>query len=41
LKANESQIGQRYEDVESKREYYQVTIFPEETKKSHQELQEK
>ena len=29
LKADELQVGQRHEDVERKREYYHIIIFPE------------
>ena len=29
LKADEPQVGERYEDVERKREYYYVTVFLE------------
>jgi hypothetical protein len=29
LKADESQVGKRHEDVERKREYYYIIIFPE------------
>ena len=31
LKADEPQVGQRHEDVERKREYYHIIIFPEMT----------
>ena len=31
LKADEPQFGQRHEDVERKREYYHIIIFPERT----------
>ena len=31
LKANEPQVGQRHEDVERKRVYYHIIIFPEKT----------
>ena len=29
LKTDESQVGQRHEDMERKREYYHITIFTE------------
>ena len=29
MKADELQVGQRHEDVERKREYCQIIIFPE------------
>ena len=32
LKADEAQVGQLHEDVERKREYYHIIIFPEKTK---------
>ena len=28
---DKTKVGQRYEDVESKREYYHIIIFPEKT----------
>jgi hypothetical protein len=31
LKADEPQVGQRHDDVEGKREYYHIIIFPEKT----------
>ena len=31
LKADEPQVSQRHEDVEKKREYYHIIIFPEKT----------
>jgi hypothetical protein len=31
LEADEPQVGQRHEDVERKREYYHIIIFPEKT----------
>ena len=31
LKVDETQIGQRHEEVERKREYYHIIIFPERT----------
>ena len=31
LKVDELQVGQRHEDVERKRKYYHVVIFPERT----------
>ena len=31
MKANELQVDQRHEDVEIKREYYHIIIFPERT----------
>ena len=31
LKVDEPQVGQRHEDVERKREYYHIIIFPART----------
>ena len=37
LKVDEQQVGQRHEDVERKRKYYHIIIFPERTWDLHQE----